>query len=222
MTTRYLLPPTLVTGALMATYLLIRPYGDQEGQLATAEALASNAWIAAHVCGLLALASFGGLALRLNDLTRSRPARVARTTGLAGVTLVLPYYGAESFGLHAIGRESLRGDLSALRLVDQVRDQPVAATMFGLGLVLLAVSGVCVAVAWQRSGLVSGWMAGAAWPLGLAVALVLPQFYLPVAGRIGFGVAYAAAAVVLAAAAWSAGAVRTAAPSTDGPAIQVR
>lgn len=201
-TARHLLPATAATGLLMAAYLLIRPYGDSAGRVAMAEAFASNAWIAAHVCGLLALAAFAVLALRLSDLTASPAARAARAAGLAGLVLVLPYYGAETFGLHAIGRRSLGGDLSSLALVEQVRDQPVAVTMFGLGLLLLAASGICVAVAWQRACLTTGPMALAAWPMGIAVALVLPQFYLPVAGRMGFGVVYAGASAVLGVAAW--------------------
>ena len=36
------------------------------------------------------------------------------------------------------------------------------------------------------------------WPLGIAIALVLPQFYLPPVGRMAFGVAYLLAAAVLA------------------------
>lgn len=40
----------------------------------------------------------------------------------------------------------------------------------------------------------------AAWPIGLAAALVLPQFYLPPAGRMTFGVAYLVAAAILVAA----------------------
>ncbi|HLS43797.1 MAG TPA: hypothetical protein VK045_00040, partial [Ornithinicoccus sp.] len=38
------------------------------------------------------------------------------------------------------------------------------------------------------------------WPLGLAVAAVLPQFSLPPVGRMAFGIAYAGAAAVLVAA----------------------
>ena len=60
-------------------------------------------------------------------------------------------------------------------------------------LFLLAVAGIAFALAWTR-------YAGsrAAWPLGVLMALVLPQFYLPPVGRMAFGVAYLLAAAVLA------------------------
>ncbi len=198
-----LLAPAVATGTLMAAYLLLRPYGDTSGSSGTtvsaAAAFASTWWVVAHVCGALAIASFGRLALRLADLERTRTASAARTTALAGTVLVLPYYGAETFGLHALGRAALRGDTAAMELVGEVRDQPAAMTMFVLGLTLLAVAGVLVGLVWQRRG---GHLAWAAWPLGLAVASLAPQFYLPPQGRMLFGVGYAVAAALLAVAAW--------------------
>jgi hypothetical protein len=185
--------PLLGTGVLMAVYLLLRPYGDQAGPttLSAAEAFASWRWVAAHVAGLLAIASFGRLTARLHLHLSSTLTRAARTLGLPGVVLVLPYYGAETFALHAIGRRALSVDSSTLELVPQIRDDTVAVTMFALGLLLLAVAAVLAAVAWQRA---SGW---AAWPLAVMVAGILPQFFLPAAGRMAFGVLYGAAAGVL-------------------------
>ncbi|QFG68417.1 hypothetical protein [Ornithinimicrobium pratense] len=203
MTSRHLLAPTVATGVLMAAYLLLRPYGDaQEDSTAVAEAFASLYWVVAHVCGALALASFALLALRLVDFDDRPATRMARWSGLLGVVLVLPYYGAETFGLHAVGRAALSGNTSALDLVDSIRNQPVALTMLGLGLLLLAGSGIAVALAWQHRPRTPGPVAWAAWPLGLAVALMLPQFYLPPAGRMAFGVTFLLAAVVLAVAVW--------------------
>lgn len=189
-----LLAPTVGTGVLMAAYLLLRPYGDTGDQtsLAAARAFASPWWVVAHVCGALALASVGRLALRTSDLVPGVLARTARWTGLAGAVLVLPYYGAETFGLHALGRAAVAGDPSVLRLVPEIRDQPVAMVTFGLGLLLLAVAGILVALTWQRAA-----GTAAAWPLGVMTALVLPQFYLPPTGRMAFGVLYAVAAAVL-------------------------
>ncbi|MFK5634996.1 hypothetical protein [Ornithinimicrobium sp. LYQ103] len=192
-----LLVPTAATGALMATYLLLRPYGDGGGSTtpAAAEAFASPWWVLAHVCGGLSLAAFGWLALAVSDLTEGRAGRLARWAGPAGVVLVLPYYGAETYGLQAVGARAVVGDPTALALVEQIRNQPVGLTLFALGLLLLAVSGVATALACQRAGLTSP--AWAAWPLGIGVALVLPQFFLPSSGRVVFGLAYALAATVL-------------------------
>lgn len=195
--TTTLIAPAASTGLLMATYLLARPYGDAAGAetLAAAHAFASPWWIASHVFGLLALASYAWLAVRVSNLATGAIAAIARWSGLMGAVLALPYYGAETFGLHAVGARALAGDPAALELVDPIRNQPVAITMFGLGLLSLAASGITTALAWQRSGL--GNPAWAAWPLGLGIALVLPQFFLPPAGRIAFGIAYAIAAAVL-------------------------
>jgi len=194
--------PTVATGVLMAAYLVLRPYGDQqEAPAAVAEAFASSYWIVAHVCGALALASFAGLTVRLADLADGSAARLARRSGLLGAVLVLPYYGAETFGLHAMGRAALDGDPAALEAVDGIREQPVAIVMFVAGLLLLAASGVAVAVAWQGLSYSARW---AGWPIGLVMALVLPQFWLPPSGRVAFGVVYLLAAVVFAAAIWRA------------------
>ena len=185
----------------MAAYLLLRPYGDVGGgdTPAAAAAFSSGRWIAAHVCGALALASFAALAIRLTDVLEGRLARLARGTSCLGTVLVLPYYGAETFALHILGRTAAVGDLRVLALVAEVRDQPVAVAMFAVGLLSLAVSGIAFALSWSRSGFGPQW---AAWPLGISVALVLPQFYLPPAGRIVFGLVYLVSALILTWAIW--------------------
>lgn len=189
---RVLVAPLVGTGALMAAYLLLRPYGDTAGSdtLDAARAFASRWWVVSHLLGVLALASLGRLALRTSDVLPGVPARLARTSGLVGMVLVLPYYGAETFALHTVGRAALaQEDLTLLGLVADVQGHPVALATFALGLVLLGVAGLLVALAWQRSH-----GSPAAWPLGALAALVLPQFYLPPVGRMAFGVLYAVAA----------------------------
>lgn len=193
---RYLAGPAVATGVLMAAYLLVRPYGDAQAGSAMAEAFSSTRWPIAHMCGAMGLAAFSWLALRLSDLDQSVAARWARAAGLVGAALVLPYFGAESFGLHALGADAARGDLRALALVDEVRYQPLATTMFGAGLIALAISGVAFALAWSHSGCRSHrW---AAWPLATLMALFLPQFFLPASWRMAYGAAYLVAALLFA------------------------
>lgn len=202
--------PAGASGVLMALYLLLRPYGDSPGVVSSpqvqADAFASVWWVAAHCCGALALVMFAWLALRLSDLeSRSFAARIGRWSGLSGAVLLLPYFGAETFALHVIGTKAAAGRLDLLALVPEIRNQPVAITTFGLGLLLLAVSGIALALAWARR--TGSWLA---WPLGVAAALVLPQFYLPPVGRMIFGVVYLAAAALFI---WSVPGARRAAPT---------
>lgn len=199
-TTRHLGMPALSSGLLMAIYLLLRPYGDATSSTSpeAAAAFASTWWVVAHLAGALALVQLARVGLRIDDLLSTTTTMLARWAGLTGIALVLPYYGAETFGLHAIGRAGLPNP-TVLALVEEVRGHPAALTTFGLGLLLLAVSGLATALAWQRALRSGRWTtpAWSAWPLGVGAALVLPQFYLPPAGRMGFGLAYALAAAIL-------------------------
>lgn len=207
-TTHHLVMPAATSGLLMAVYLLLRPYGDSASSVSpeAAEAFASTWWVVAHLAGALSLVQLARVGLRIDDLLATRMTMVARWSGLAGAVLVLPYFGAETFGLHAIGRAGL-ADPAALALVEEVRGNPAALTTFGLGLLLLAVGGLTTALAWQGAVRSGRWSAPswAAWPLGVGAALVLPQFYLAPAERVGFGIAYAAAAAVLVVAAQRTG-----------------
>ncbi|SNC73452.1 hypothetical protein SAMN05445756_1972 [Kytococcus aerolatus] len=204
---RRLVAPAVGAGLSMALYLGLRPYGDQsDDPVQVAEAFASVAWVGSHLGGMAALASVGRLALRTADLLPGALARAGRWSGLAGAVLVMPYYGAETFSLHVIGRQAAAGALSpeeVVVLAEQIRSEPVAMSLFGAGLVLLAVAGVLVGAAWHRS--LAGPRRWAAWPLAVMVALVLPQYYLPGPLRVVFGVVFALAALGLAATALGAG-----------------
>ncbi|WP_338749020.1 hypothetical protein [Janibacter alittae] len=219
-TTRHLAMPAAASGLLMAAYLLLRPYGD--GGSATtpqaAAAFASSWWVVAHLAGALSLVQLARVGLRINDLLSTTTTRLARWSGLAGAVLVLPYFGAETFALHAIGRLG-PSDPQALSLVDQVRNHPAALTSFGLGLALLAVSALATALAWHGAVRAGRWTGPtwAGWPLALTAALVLPQFYLPPTGRMAFGLVYAAAALLLAVSAWRAPTTRAQSPTTFFP-----
>ena len=140
--------------------------------------------------------------------TRAEPlAMTAAVLAWIGSGLVLPYYGAEDFGLHAIaGSAGIRGDL--LGLVHAVRYQPLAMTIFGTGLLLLAAAAVMVAIAVWRSHVLPR---ASAILFATGMALFLPQFFAPAAVRIAHGVLLAAGSIILAAALWaSAGRPRAA------------
>ncbi len=184
--------PALASGVLMATYLLLRPYGDTGTPAEAAAAFASPRWLLAHLCGAAALASLAWLASAWSRHAPSRTASVAAAATAVGAALALPYYGAEMYGLHAVGRAFPGG---ASPLVEQVRMQPVALSLFALGLLALGAGLVALAVAWGRAGRPG---AAAAWALAVLTAGLLPQFLLPPAARMTYGVAFLVAALAAA------------------------
>lgn len=188
---RLLAPIAGVTGVLMAAYLLLRPYGDAAGgeTPAAAAAFASPLWIWSHLVGAAALVALAALWALVST-------GAVRWVALASVALVLPYYGAETFALHVIG---IRAQIQQnyLQLVPEVRDNSVAISLFGVGLIALAAAGVAAAMRWRRAQAREGYRDRTAYallPLAVVATLFLPQFFLPPAGRIGYGLVFAAAA----------------------------
>ena len=144
-----------VAGVFFVLYPAIRPYSD-ETSLQGAAAFASSAWIVAHV-----LAMLGFVLVALGLLAMYRTLRDTPAEGLAflsliatwiGAGLTLPYYGAEAFGLHAVGQEAIRQQSAAIMsLANDIRYGP-GIVMFGAGLVLLGLGAILAAVAVWRSG----------------------------------------------------------------------
>ena len=173
----------LVTGVLFAIYPALRPYSTETGQAAV-DAFSSPMWVAAHVS---AIAGFITLALAMRAI---RPGRIAETTTWVGVGLVLPYYGAETFGLNALAvRAQKIGDTGLVDTADAVRFGPVQMVMFGAGLVLTAVGTVALA---RRIG---SWQA---WAFAAGLVLFLPQFFAPPWLRIAHGLLILVGAAALA------------------------
>lgn len=168
-----------------------------------AEAFADPRWVIAHLAGaaafvMLALLAHVVVASGVREQTvrrRSPVARIARYGTALGAALVLPYYGAETFALHEIGRAAVAGSpVDVVELSDSIRMNLAAVTLFGGGLLLVAAGTICLAIVAARVG-VAAW---AAWPLGVLAALILPQFALPPVGRMVYGVAFLLAAVLFA------------------------
>lgn len=190
----------VIAGVLMAAFQLTRPWGDvAEDTAAMAEALASPLWIVSHLSGA---ASFVAFALLVDAIVRTevasarpRAAALGRASGIVGAALVLPYYGAETFALHEIGRSAQAGvPVDVVTLSTDIRGNAAAVAIFGVGLLLIAVAGICLALMCQRAGL-PGW---GVWPIGVLAALALPQFALPPAGRMAYGTLFLLSAVVFA------------------------
>lgn len=185
-----------LAGPAFLLYAAVRPAGD------TLADMASDAWVVAH---LGAVAGFVFLVLGLAGLWRAlaggraeRPALAAAVTGTVGVGLTLPYYGAEDFGLNAVGRAaaSAPGATASVLagLPDAVRFAPAPATTFLAGLLLLAVATVLAAVALHRADVPSL----AAVPLAAAFVLFIPQFFAPAPVRVLHGVLVALGCVTTA------------------------
>lgn len=173
-------------GVAFALYALLRPYAD-EATPAGVAGVASGWWVAAHLLAVAALVLLP-LGLRAAGLHRA-----ALPTALGSV-LVLPYYGAETFGLQAVAAETLRAGGSAMPPVtDAIRYGAVQSVLFAAGLLLLAVGGVVAAVVAARRG---GGAAGVGLALGLL--LFLPQFFGPPPVRIAHGLLVLAGCLLVA------------------------
>lgn len=197
-------------GVLFALYQAIRPFRD------TAETMASSAWVASHTLAIAAFILIGVGLLGLHTILRRTAAEplgaAAVVTTWIGAGLVLPYYGAETFGLQVIAERSLStGDPSLLTMADEFRLGIVPATMFLIGLVLLGAGAVLAAMAIRRSGLLHPW-SGVLFALGFA--LLIPQFFTPQPVRILHGLLVAAGCAWPALTVWAASraAKREAAP----------
>lgn len=163
-------------GLAFVAYPALRPYADETAMPGLA-AMASDRWVVAH---LLGMTGFVLLAAGVTSLTGSR--RLATVA----VLLLLPYYGGEAFALHAVGQYAVRtGDVNLLAIASGFRYQPAAMTMFGIGLLLLAVVAVRLVVATRHAG---RGLRIAVWITAAGLALYLPQFYGTPTLRIAHGV----------------------------------
>lgn len=178
-----------VSGLAFAGYPLLRPYGPETGASFAAD-LASTAWLAAHV---LAMVGFTALAFALRSLVVSgtpwhwagRPLREVETRMWLALALLLPYYGAEAYGLNAVGRHALdSGDTAVLMVADSFRYAPFEIATFSFGLLLLMlVGGRLVHGTWHAGGATraGGLLAG------LGLVAYLPQFFAAPELRMAHG-----------------------------------
>ena len=114
--------------------------------------------------------------------------------------------GGEAFGLHAIGQGALRQHNATLvALADVVRGGP-QEVMFGVGLLLIAVSAIMVAIAIWRSGVLPRW---SGVPFALAFALYIPQFFGNQPIRVAHGLLVAIGCLWIAASMWRKSNART-------------
>jgi hypothetical protein len=188
-----------LAGFSFAAYPALRPYSD-ETTLEGAHAMASTAWVAAHSLGMVGFITLtlGVWATsRLAGVRTRRAADVAVTLTWLGTSLVLPYYGAETFGLQVIAEHAdATGDAGLLELAETFRYGAVPLAFFATGLLALAAAGVALVLAVRRSTTLVRLGGTTA---GLALAAYLPQFFLAPGLRIGHGVLLGIGLLLLAA-----------------------
>jgi hypothetical protein len=196
-----------LAGLLFVFYEAAAPRRD-ETTLDGAEAWTSAAWAAAHlaaVLGLILIPLAWGALRRHLDGTRAEPAAYRATLlGAVGSGLTITYYGAETYGLKAIGERALAdGDASLTEVGEAFRMDPTALTIFLIGLALVAVAAVLAAAAVWRSTTMHRW---SAVPMAVAMVTFVPHFFLPHPARIAWGALVTLGALWIAVELWRAAA----------------
>ncbi|MFD4993341.1 hypothetical protein ACFWH7_20720 [Cellulosimicrobium cellulans] len=201
--TRRLTAAALVAaGAGFVLFPVLRPWPDEAHPTAElAAAFASDRWVVAHLCGILAIGLLAPALLGLRSTVAARASRrttdlLASATGLvwAGGFLAALFFGAEMFGIQAIARSATGPAATGfLDVVTDLRTGSLAVTLFGAGLTLLAAGGLLTAIALRR---VARW-----WftlPFALGLFLLLPQFWGGPGLRVAHGVMLGAGCALLA------------------------
>jgi hypothetical protein len=193
-----------IGGVLFLLYPVTRPWHDESTVDGALAAMSSDWWVASHLFAMFGfiLVSLGLLALW--GAVRRTPAEpvalAAVVTSWIGAGLTLSYYGAEDYALHTLARKVEAGeDIDIVALSDAIGYQPAAVTVFGLGLILLAVAGVLAAIAIWRSGVLPRF---SGIPFAAGYVLFLPQFFTPPASRIAHGVLMAVGLIWMAVVVW--------------------
>jgi hypothetical protein len=200
---------TALTGLAFAGFLLLRPWGDISGDPAAAlEAFASPLWLLSHLLGAAAVMflALRSIALRAAGIPSPAVCGVPADTVLTvvGTFGVVLYFGMEAFALHGLALSSGGPDPAILAShVEALRSEPVSLTMF-LGGYLLVTAGVGLSLrsaAGRGPGVrIDRPVRQSQWALTVAVAGIVPHFFLPPVGRVLFGLAFFAVCLAHAAA----------------------
>ena len=166
----------VISGILFVLYPIIRPFSD-EASLEGAAAFASTEWLVAHILAIVAFTllplGFLGLYHSLQDTTLKPLIYSAVVLCLVGTGLTLPFYGGETYGLHAIGMEAITQQTVALVSISNVVRTGTGLILFLIGLMVLAIASIIVAVTIWRSGKYQKW---SGIPFALGLVLYIPQF----------------------------------------------
>lgn len=203
---------------LLTVFPLIRPFFPLDPRaptatlLAASPAITSAAWVVSHgLCTVAFILLLYGMLTLYAHLAqyqvKPRPFR-ALVWSVAGIALILPMLGLETYMLPILGRLYLAGASDIAPAVQMLYHGP-ALVVFLLGLILLAIGASSFALAIWHSAVLPRW-AGVCFAIGLA--LWFPPF--PRLLRILDGVAIGLGGVWLAWHLW-----HTAAPGLTDEAL---
>lgn len=183
-------------GAFFVVYPAVRPFSAETG-LSGAHAFASPQWLVAHLC---AIAAFSCLLVAVTGTystapARTRAAQVAWVLQTLGICLILPFYGAEAYGLHTLGQAAVSiGEPNATFLIGLASGVRGGAGLlvFLTGALILGV-GAVLGVGATKPMTFRRW---GAIVLGLAEILLVPQFFVDQPLRITHGVLFLLGAIL--------------------------
>jgi hypothetical protein len=188
----------VVAGILFVAYPALRPFSSETG-LEGAQAFASTNWIIAHSLAMAGFILLGLGLLGICEVLRGTPGQRFASWGMVlswiGIGLTLPYYGAEVFGLHAVGQAVVdRDDPDLMSIVNNIRWE-VGIFWILAGLAALGAGVILFAIAIWRSGRLARW---SGIVLAIAFALYIPQFAAGQPLRVAHGVLILIGALILA------------------------
>ncbi len=167
---------TLGLSALLLTvFPLIRPFLplDPTAPAATlivaSPVITSTPWMVSHLlCTLAFVMLLYGVLTLYTHLAHAEPrAFLAMVLSLAGIALILPMLGVETYILPIIGTLYLTGHTDIAPVIGMIYRGP-ALVVFLLGLLLLAIGAITFAVAIWRGAVLPRW-AGVLFAIGLAL-----------------------------------------------------
>lgn len=192
----------MMSGILFVLYPTIRPFSN-ETSLQGATAFASTDWLVAHI---LAIVAFTLLPLGLLGLHNSLQGTSVNSLTywavvlcLIGIGLTLPFYGGETFGLHAIGQKAITQHEATLVSLATVIRSGAGLVMFLVGLLLLAIAAIILAIAIWWSGRYPKW---SGIPFAFGMGFYIPQFFGGQPLRIGHGILVAIGCLWIAVGLW--------------------
>lgn len=166
-----------LSALLFAAFPLVRPFfpipdANSPASLTVAtQALSSSAWVVSHFIAMIALVLllFGMLTLyaRLTNTRAERRAFLAMIFGLAGIALILPSLGVETYALPVVGKTYLEGQTDVISIVFLIYSGPDNLVLL-LGLLFVAIGAIVIANTIWRSGVLPKW-AGVIFAVGLAL-----------------------------------------------------